>query len=52
MRLKSLTEVLGWIIGIRPSEPLKSSEKTGKENERKGEEKRSQLSLDSSRTKS
>lgn len=39
MRLKSLTEVLGWIIGIRPSEPLKSSEKTGKENERKGEEK-------------
>lgn len=27
MRLKSLTEVLGWIIGIRPSEPLKSSEK-------------------------
>lgn len=51
MRLKSLTEVLGWIIGIRPSDPLKSSEKTGKENERKGEEKRSQLSLDSSRTK-
>lgn len=39
MRLKSLTEVLGWIIGIRPSEPLKSSEKTGKGNEKKGEEK-------------
>lgn len=50
MRLKSLTKVLGWIIGIRPSEPLKSSEKTGKKIEKKGEEKRSQLSLDSSRT--
>lgn len=50
MRLKSLTKVLGWIIGIRPSEPLNSSEKTGKKNGKKGEEKRSQLSSDSSRT--
>lgn len=51
MRLKSLTEVLGWIIGIRPSEPLKSSEKLVRKMKEKEKKKRSQLSLDSSRTK-